>query len=298
MSLREGLDTARQNVKNAVDFAQKRLGVNVAGLGATLPGLMNLGRHIVNPDVIITTGHGGTVRLIEDTITAASERGYTKGLVEKIGILGMGSIGSSIAELVSDRYKDARFSLFDQNSQKTIKVVESLRKKGIQAEVANNEAEVISASEVTIAAITSRLQLQELGLTNLAGKFFIDDSEPACLDPAQVNLLGGRMTKVVGEDTNGATAVRESYDYGTMLNPQRDLFGCEAEAASLSRYYDELSARVGQRIANRVVRKLAITGPVTPRGARLIGVLFQRYGIEPAIFQAFKEPTPSPIPQL
>lgn len=93
------------------------------------------------------------------------------------------------------------------------------------------------------------------------------------------------MAWVVARDTQNMV-VRDSYNYGPMADPCRDVFGCEAEAASLARYHQELLARgFGLRAANAIVAKVAVQAPVTARDARLIGVLFRRYGIIPAPFQ-------------
>jgi len=292
----DALVTGQKNVNNAIDFAQKKLGVKVVGLGATLPGVMNLGRDVTNDDVIVTTGHGGTVRLIEETIVAAKERGYVQADKEKIGVLGLGAIGSSIARLISRRFPESQVVIYDTDPAKIQRTGASLAAQESDYEVAESDVNLITSADIVVSAVTNKIHLKKSGLNELNGKFLIDDSEPACFDPDEVTSLNGRMTKVIGEDAAGTTAVREDYDYGTMLDAKKDLFGCEAEAASLASYYDELIERgMPEKLAARIVRKVAITGPVSPQGARLIGALFKKYSIEPATFQAFRVKTLPPV---
>jgi len=282
------LKTARKNINDTVDFAQERLGVNIVGLGATLPAMTRFGKSVTNPNVLVTTGHGGTARLITETL----ERVYERGIIQdsekrRIGIIGLGSIGASIAELVAAENPDAIVNIYDSEEAKIQRTAATLAGNGFEAVQMGDEASLIAESDVIISAITSRLNLDKLGVKTMENKMVIDDSQPGSFDPLQVTNLGGNMTWVIGEDTKGVV-VRNDYDYGTLYDPKSDLFGCEAEAGVLSAYSRDLDERgMPPAARQRILEKVAVRAAVTPDKARLIGALFIKYGIQPAKFQVF-----------
>jgi hypothetical protein len=87
-------DTAR--------FVRDRLGGRVMGLGATLPLLRylaakHLGKTLSLPGLTITTGHGGTVWLLNEAIKLARATLPVIGAAN-IGMIGTGGIGRSTAD--------------------------------------------------------------------------------------------------------------------------------------------------------------------------------------------------------
>lgn len=287
----EAAMTATTNINDTVNFAQARLGANVIGLGATLPRVTMFGQTIMNKDVVTTTGHGGTVHLIMETAREAAERGYVSGDAhKKIGVLGLGSIGASIAHLVADKYPESSVKVYDSRPEVVAELLAKLGPLGLGVEVADDTADLINSSEIVISAITTSINLTEHPeVQDLTGKIIIDDSQPGCFDNNQVEALGGRMTWVIGTDTSGRI-VRSGYDYGTLADAESDTFGCEAEVATLAMYSKELKERgFSDKARNNLLRKVALREAVTPSKARIIGGLFRKYGITPAPFQVFGE---------
>lgn len=293
----EALRVARQNVNDSVDFAQQRFGVEVVGLGATLPALTRFGKSITNKNVITTTGHGGTVQLIKKAVCAGIERGYvgdgnfsTDELT--IGVLGLGSIGASIAELMSFEFPTAKITVHDTDSQKTEKTHGLLSNRyGARVTASNEVSELIGTSNVVVSAVTSKIDLS--GTFDLSGKLIVDDSQPGAFAPAEVEGLGGRVVWPLGRSENNVR--RENYDYGTLNDASYDLFGCEAEAAILARYAEELRTRGMDNVTTqRIVGKVALQGPVNPQNARLIGALFKKHQVEAAPLQVFGTLTTPP----
>jgi len=275
----ELLRAARQNVNAAVDFAYRRFGVTVAGLGATLPALTQFGTKITNPNVITTTGHAGTVSLINATVEIATQGQE----LTTIGVLGLGSIGEAIARNVRHQHPNAKILAYEKNQVRAKKVLEA----NPALTAAESEKRVLEESQITISAITEQLDLDAMGVTKVGGNV-VEDSQPGSIRPDQLKQFGRDLFWVIGNDPEGKTLRRRGYDYGTMVNPNSDVFGCEAEAASLARYRDELIERgTSDRVVARIMSKVALRGPVTMQHVRYVDALFNKYGIMPAAPQAF-----------
>jgi len=278
------IGASREAVNDAVDFAYNRLGVRVVGLGATLPAVTNYGNSVrerFGDDLVVTTGHGGTAVLVCKTIDTLTDH-----RPERIGVLGLGAIGASAAEIAADMY-EGQISIFDSVQSKATKLAE--RRPG-RFTVASDVAALFHNSDVIISAVTSPIDFEKAGVEDLSGKLIVDDSQPASCHPKDVRSRGGTVAWVIGKDTTGNVR-RTGYDYGTMVSPQADLFGCEAEAATLERHWRTLEAEgVDREQAAQIIGRLAITGPVTVHSAGLIGRLFDRYGIGTAEPQAFGRP--------
>lgn len=276
-------DAAVERVNDAVDFAHNRLGAKVVGLGAVIPALTKFGQHIDNPNVITTTGHGGTIELIMNTIERAVDEGYVSERdLDAIGVLGLGSIGRSIAEITRDRYPNAEISVYDIRTEQTEKVA-----RAIGGIVAKSEAEVIQSSNVIISAVTGHVDVEAKGLTrkDLEGTLIIDDSQPCSFTPEQVAKLGGTVAWVIGQ--NGIE--RSSYNFGgSMAHPTREVFGCEAEAATLAaEYHDLVDAGMPEDEVRARIKEVALREAVTPDKVRAIGSIFAKRGVAAAPLQAF-----------
>lgn len=306
-------DAARQvpkNVADAVHFAQSRLGVRFMGLGATIPGYTNHGKsiqHAVDTEAghLTTSGHGGTTYLILETIRAALEQGNARDEngeplnaenVRNIGMLGLGAIGGAATSIIADAFPNARINAYDpvgltRKLSKIHQAVDTLRqgKGGVPAAeqiiAAESEGAVIEGSDITVSAVNVQFDLDKMGVGPLEGQVVIDDCQPDSFNAAQLQKRGGVLLGVVGldagEQPNGqSTVVRQDYDYGMLENAQRHVFGCEAEVASLYRYWKELQERgMDVDLANRIVDKLALRSEVTVQSARYFGALFKKYGI-------------------
>lgn len=281
------IKAAHNNINAAVDFAYRRFGTEIIGLGATLPALTNYGKTIINPHVTTTTGHGGTVELIRKTV----ENSLHNETPDSIGVLGLGAIGEAIARIIANEYPESRVNIYDTKENR----IQRIKQEGDQFVGCDNEKTVIENSDILISAITDRLDLKALGVKSLDGLVIVDDSQPGSVDPRQTQELGGATVWVIGKDTKGNVATRRGYDYATMVDPHSDLFGCEAEAASIAKYAAELRERqMPEAVISRIIDKVALKGRVTVRNVHYIGALFSKYGILPSEPQAFGRPVELP----
>lgn len=297
------LEQAIGAVQDSVDFAHNRLGSSQIGFGAILPSITKYGQSVESGETSVTTGHGGTAVLIKESARQAVERGFvSEEALNSLGLLGLGSIGASVADIMLDDFRNTDFMLFDLASLKIERTLNNMKNKINESDdgtatvsPAGNVRELLEKSSIIVSAVTTPIDLYkefDIDPNNpekpqvLKGKFIIDDSQPASFTPEQVEALGGKVTWVVGRDTKNAIA-RDWYDYGTMSD-ERDLFGCEAEVNALALYSRELSGRgMPDKTTKSIIGKLAIRKAVTPQAARYISALFKKYGIEPSEFQAF-----------
>ena len=284
---------ARQNVDDAVAFARRRLGVEIVGLGAVLPAVTHFGASITDDEVTVTTGHGGTVHLIARTVRRAIAEGYVRqtGRPPRIGVIGLGSLGLSAAEVLTEQF-DTELLIYDLQPGRISRATRRLPGLDGRLRPESSIRAIFETSDVVVSAVTSPIRLEAEGLCDLRGSFIVDDSQPGAFDPAEVQRLGGHLAWVVGRSKNPRGAcVRSGYDYATMVDPKLDVFGCEAEAASLALAAAELRRKGMSAAAVRGrLRELAISAPVTAADARRIGGLFEQFGIGSAPLQAFGKP--------
>jgi|GEM_PF-820638 len=284
-----------QNINAAVDFAYHRFGVTHVGLGASLPSYTKFGQKITNENVTVTTGHGGTIALINKIVASTLEKTLPEsdGNPQAISVLGLGAIGMRIAEITAQQYPDAKIHVYDPNPR----LVERALASSPNMVAATDETEAIMSSQATISAIAgkgAKLDLEAFGITDLEGRVIIDDSQPGSVDPLQAEKLGGAVVWVIGSDTEGKI-VRRGYDYGTMNNSHTDLFGCEAEVGSQALYEEELRRRgLPEKAIAGIVSKVAVREAVTLQKVRYTSALFTKYGIHPSRPQAFGRPVRIP----
>lgn len=278
-------------LKETVELAHKRLGADVIGLGAILPKVTDFGKILREFDgmekLVTTTGHGGTVHMIAETVdkisreTSVDHRG-------KIGVIGgAGSIGYSSLDVLRARLPDVDIYTFDKNQQLLSDKL-SARSDVAKLHQMNDSLEVLASTDVIISAITGRIDLDVVdpqAQLDLSGKVIIDDSQPGCFNIDQVTARGGKLVWVVGEDgsqtdfvvRDGLFSAGTPYNYGDKsgLYGNRSEFACGQEAAVIAKYqaYDK-----------------AITGPVEPESVRKVGKLCVQAGLKPAPFQAFGQP--------
>ena len=285
-----GLAVAQRNINAAVDFAQERLGVSSVGLGAVLPALTRFGQLVDNPNVTVTTGHAGTIALISKLLDDVE----TQQLLcadAPLGVLGLGSIGASIARVLAGRYPGREMIIYDNEDRKISRTVERFRWDGHLPKVATDVGDLLKRSGAVVSAITGTIDLGTLGTDiDLGGTLIIDDSQPASFDPMQVAAHGGTAIWVIGRHVDRRIQ-RETYDYGTMLDPSADLFGCEGEAVALAMLDHDLKmGRSPDAPGRENLDLLAQRRPVDPDRAHSMAMLFDYYGIGPAPHQAFGRP--------
>lgn len=283
-----------------------RQGVQILGLAGKIAGQSGFGEYFrTTPGVEgmhTTTGHGGTVYLINETVRDAIER-EDLGPQRAIGVLGAGgSIGwSTTASLLGKEYAPEKILAFDTRPDKLHKHLEE--KNGAyksRVEEAADILEMFTRADVTIviSAVTTFVDLDELEKKNgiskldLSGKIFIDDSQPPCFSQEQIESRGGTLLWVVGEDQSEdqfATRTGGHLTYGGRpfafggegigLAQYSDVFGCEAELAALS-----LTGKFGS----------ALRGPVTPEQVEDISAIVHQARIHASAPQAYgKLHTPS-----
>ena len=289
-----------QNVNAAVDFVQRRFGVEVVGLGANLPAITNYGQKITNQEVITTTGHAGTVDLIRkivgQTLRATMPGGHTEISPGSIGVLGLGAIGEAIARVMAAEYPDAKINVHDLKPA----LIARMQAQGPNFLAGIDQRSVIMDSDITISAIAGikdkdRLHLEKMGISELGGRVIVDDSQPGSIDPTEAERLGGAVVWAIGSDTQGRVR-RRGYDYATMADSHADLFGCEAEAASLALYKQDLCDRnMPKGAIDRIIRKIALRDRVTVQHVRYMSALFTKFGIRPSEPQAFGQRVAIPV---
>lgn len=283
------------NVNAAVDFAYSRFGVTHVGLGASLPSHTKFGQKITNEHVTTTTGHGGTIALINKIVASTLEKTIPEanGAPQSIGVLGLGAIGMRIAEITAQQYPDAKIRVFDPNT----KLMERAMASAPNIVAAVDAHDAIMSSEATISAIAgekAKLDLEAIGIANLEGRVIIDDSQPGSVDPRQAEALGGAVVWAIGTDTEGYV-VRRGYDYATMNNAHTDLFGCEAEVSTQALYEEELRRRgMPEKAIASVMSRVAINSAVTLQKVHYASALFTKFGIRPSAPQAFGRPVRIP----
>lgn len=269
---------ARRVINQAAEFVRNELGADVMGLGAVLPALTDYGRTINVEGLTTTTGHGGTVALIANTVGRIRE-GNSE-LSDSIGVVGAaGSIGrSSLAELLK-AHPDASFTVNDTRSlDRVMGQLSDVDAKRVR--VVSGMDKVFDRSSVIVSAITDVIDLQEVFPDlDLSGKIIVDDSQPGAFSRTDVESKGGRLLWVVGEDVspNGLATRVGGYTFGsdTGFMHNTNVWGCEAEASSIS--------RTGRH-------DLAVRSVVTPEIARSINNLFEVCDIEIANYQSFGKP--------
>jgi hypothetical protein len=273
----------------SAQFAHRRLGARVLGLGAILPHptITNFGRrlHAIDgmEDLVTTTGHGGTVYMIVQTVrkilseTSIRSRG-------RIGVIGgAGSIGWSTTVAALEMIDDHEIYTYD----KRLADLRTQARFSNKITVARTAANVLRDANIIVSAVTGRINLDndEFAGLDLDGKVIIDDSQPGCFDKEQVEARGGKLVWVVGEDGSDSEFITRDglhtngvpFNYGDNagLYGRSSEFACGQEAAV---------------IAQRGAYDHAITGPVTPDNVRQIGKLFEDSGVRVAAFQAYGQP--------
>ncbi len=267
--------TFNRAVEDAVSFVHERLGVSSVGLGAILPAVTNFGRSINVEGVQTTTGHGGTIHLIKETINKAISEGVVEEDLSHIGVVGLGSIGASIVSVMVDEYPDANLLLCDSETRKIDRTVRTLGLSEKQYKAMDSAAELLAMEEckVIVCAITEPIEINRRIIHNAHGqidRLIIDDSQPTAVNPIDAkNNAGAHVVWPIGESVDSRLH-RTDFDYDSLGPIGNGVWGCEAEA--FLAWQDP---------------ELALRRPVTPETTREIGLAATKSGIGAAQLQCY-----------
>jgi hypothetical protein len=289
-------------------FVHEQLGAKVVGLGATIPKMTDYGKLLTAFDparfenLVTTTGHGGTVWAIGETVKelAIPKAGEKSALINfdgNLGILGgAGSIGWSSTEYMLQHpdFKDVKVHSYDWRKgavDERLAGYEQEHGARPDVNIKSNEREVLESSTIIVAAVTRPIDLDKIEKEtggqpiDLTGKVIIDDSQPGSFNRQQVEARGGKLAWVVVEDgSDNGFMTRDGlytggvpYSYGNeegLYGPKSE-FPCGAEAAVIAKYaaYHD-----------------AIREEVTSEKARKIGEWMCQAGIRVAPFQSHSKP--------
>ncbi len=261
-----------KRINQATNLAHEKMGAKYIGLGAMLPKLTNFGRKITT-NAVITTGHGGTVWLMQETLEQVIDKyfnGKSAGL--NIGFIGAGSIGMAALENIGSKHKSSKYWVYDIRPKMNQDAKQKLASRGINLGISKSNDDLIDKCDIILSAITSKIAING---KDLSGKVIIDDSQPGQFDRQEVEAAGGVLVWVVGHDNSddSFTTRRSGYSYGSNgLHSPGDLWGCEAEVAA---------------IANQQRPDLAISNDVTPEQVEQIGQVFKKMKLQVAEFQSY-----------
>lgn len=277
----------RDSINKTAGFVRGTLGASVMGLGASIPSFTRLGKSINIEGLTPTTGHAGTTYLIAETVNNVSER---LGDGKRVGILGVGSIGSSTAEILLEQDAGYHLSLYDRDESQTRRFIELVDKEAgsdvsNRLDVIADEIALLRSANIIVAATNASIDLDALEESSgeridLSGVVIIDDSQPGCFERSQVEERGGKLVWVVGQDNSSQKVLERlgGYSFGSSvgLYGPGSIWGCEAEVAAI--YLNNRS-------------EFAVRGHVTPEQATAIGGLCKSINIRVAEpFQSFGKP--------
>jgi hypothetical protein len=288
-SFPKAVRVGRANADFTANMVHSYFGVQLVGQGAIIPALTRYGKEFTNRHIITTTGHAATA----DVALRMVGRDFPDNPPKVAAVLGQGSIGASISEVLAYSLPDSKVLIYDTQVHLAERVAENLRKlreegKPIAAvEIAANEAQLLRDSDVVISAITTVLDLKAMGL--LPGELrhldYCDDSQPSSIIHRQAMEMGLRYKQIIAHDTRGI-ATRRAYNYASLVDLS-DLFPCEAELAVLrAKRRDLLRSGVSRASALKIISTYAISEKVTAKHIPDMHKLLDDYGIVPAQPQA------------
>ncbi|MEM8922123.1 MAG: hypothetical protein AAGD35_01385 [Actinomycetota bacterium] len=280
---------ARARTQDGIDLA-RRLGARVIGLGGVLPSLTRYGQAVDARGGVLTTGHAGTIRLVAANVDRAVDR-VGPSSTPVIGVLGLGSIGQSIALWLTRRYGgEIAVIACDRDSaarQRFFNRATATAGGGIA--VTTSSDDLIARANVIVSAVTDRIDLGDHPgdpSSRLVGTHIIDDSQPFSFSPRQVVGQGGTVTWVIADTERNIR--RHWYHYGTMADRHDHFFGCEVEAAVLTaEHHRLLAAGVAPDAALSRLRATAVRRAATLDDVATIGALFDAHGVGIAPPQTF-----------
>lgn len=274
----------------SIQLARHKLKADIVGLGALLPKITQYGQSMHTMDnfdnLTTTTGHGGTVYLITETVRKVIEETSTK-VDNRVGVIGgVGSIGWSSISAIRDMDPAIELLAYDKRNEVLAERIQSNGYHNVS--LATGAIDVLNNTNVIVTAITEQIDLDNIDpekALDLQGKVIIDDSQPGCFHREQVEARGGHLVWVVGSDeSENKLATRDGrytggigYNYGDSsgLYGATAEFGCGLEVAAIARTQEYDSA---------------IDKSVRPQDVKRIGALFRATGFTVAPFQSFGKP--------
>jgi hypothetical protein len=273
-------------------LAHVQLGAKVMGLGGTLPKVSGFGASFkYHPThdmsgLVTTTGHGGTVHLILETVRALQTTKTFGRQDSKLGVIGAaGSIGWSTVVCLHDLFGKNEIGVNDHRHKVLQDKIESYQHARLLHQ-SNTVIDVLRESNIVVAAVTRPIDLDTIdphGDLDLRGKAIIDDSEPKAFRCAQVEARGGFLLNVAGQAHSGFRALRrDGYWTGGPRTPYA--FGDDAGLLGHSSWGCDVERVM---ISWSGAHTEAITDEVTPQNVRTIGRLCAEAGVGVAPFQSF-----------
>jgi hypothetical protein len=278
----------------AAYLAHVQLGAKVMGLGGTLPKVSGFGasfKHHPTHDMsglVTTTGHGGTVHLILETVRALQTTKTFGRQDSKLGVIGAaGSIGWSSVVCLHDLFDKSEIRVNDHRHEVLHDKIASYQ-HGRLLHQRSTVIDVLRESNIIVAAVTRPIDLDAIdphAELDLRGKAIIDDSEPKAFRRAQVEARGGFLLNVAGQAHSGFAALRR--DGHWTAGPQTPYaFGDEAGLLGDSSWGCDVERVM---ISSSGAHTEAITDEVTPNNVRSIGRLCAQAGVGVAPFQSFNQ---------
>jgi hypothetical protein len=277
----------------AAFLAHVRLGAKVMGLGGTLPKVSGFGagfKHHPTHDMsglITTTGHGGTVHLILETVRALQATKTFGRQDSKLGVIGAaGSIGWSSVVCLHELFGTSEITVNDHRHEVLHDKIASYQHAGLLHQ-RDTVIDVLRESNIIVAAVTRPIDLDVIdphGELDLRGKAIIDDSEPKAFRRAQVEARGGFLLNVAGQADSGFRALRRDGHWSAGQTPYA--FGDEAGLLGDSSWGCDVERVM---ISSSGAHTEAITDEVTPHNVRSIGRLCAEAGVGVAPFQSFNQ---------
>lgn len=266
------IKAVRSRINQTASFVDEVYGAKYIGLGGTLPKLTNFGRSIKS-NLIITTGHAGTVWLIAKMFEKVLIDYEKNNLLSKpIGLIGGGSIGISTAEYIARENPGVQLIIYDIRNKINIKNKNSLEKLGAKVTVADSNKSLINDCDLIISAVTSEVPIDDN--MSFENKIIIDDSQPGSFKKEDIEGRGGKLFWVVGHDNSQIRYFTKNDDYrfgNDGLSNSSDVWGCEAEVGSISMLRSSYS----------------LNGQVKHKDIEAVDRLFSETGISVADYQSF-----------
>ncbi|MCC6225501.1 MAG: hypothetical protein IT195_03730 [Microthrixaceae bacterium] len=269
--------TARTSrmLTDAIDFAARRFGARVIGLGSDLSTLAALPpphEFIAQQGVALTAGLAGSSWLLSRVVSGL---GVDLG---DVGTLGMGPGGAIVLRGLLACEGVGTVHVFDNDRRRRVEVASQY--SGFpRVRLAGSVTEVLSRCAVTVSTTTTLLD-SDLDAVDLAGRWIVDHSPSPRVDPHPVESRGGRICWSIGQDGSPhRTATKQgggamSIDLDLRTAAPDHIWGWEAEAHAIALACDA---------ADRTLSSM------DPRDLPRIGALIAAMGTTVAPLQRFGE---------
>lgn len=278
---------ARPRITDAARFAYENLGVKAIGLGETMAAMSKYGQTIEQevPGLYVTTGHGYTTYLLEETAREAARQAGIALEDERVGIIGCGSIGRAMAlKLASENVRQFVLSDIDMRVAKALQATLQEQHENIDVIIANSNKEACENSLFLIGAASSHRPI--LNGEIQPGTIFIDDSQPPMVERDHLSKKSGVYVWPIAQAPNSIQRV--GYNYGPNgLLPGTE-WGCGGELWTLLMSNTLIENRINRAVTPDMVNNIGRLAASV--GFRLSDPL-QSYGVpvSPEQFQKARD---------